>query len=315
MARAQGGVVLAAQVPGALGWSRRKAHRHFTQGGWTLLWKGVWLEPGRAVDGQALVWAHQLAGPQLVVSHWAAAAVHGVEVLSERVDFTCPRKGRADVKGGGVLHRLPLGDREVTTVGGLRVTAVPRTMADLLRAGPREEALVAVESAVSWRPVRGVGARGRRGPLTTLAEVAHALRAAPPMRGAKTAAAWLAMADARSGSPAETVARLRMNDAGLYPECQVLMVTPTGRRAYPDFYFRAQGLVVEVEGYAWHGTRAQHQRDTARFNDLSACPEVRRILRFTAADVFHRPGLVVRDVGDALALLDAGRGGVGGRCN
>lgn len=93
-----------------------------------------------------------------------------------------------------------------------------------------------------------------------------------------------------------------MNDAGLYPEAQVRLVAPTGRVAYPDFLFRAGGLVVEIEGYRWHGSRAQHQRDTARFNDLSACPEVRRILRFTAADVFHRPEEVVRAVRNALAV-------------
>ncbi|MEV4440931.1 hypothetical protein AB0K09_18315, partial [Streptomyces sp. NPDC049577] len=130
-------------------------------------------------------------------------------------------------------------------------------------------------------------------------------RTSSSSRGARTGLEWLALADPRAGSPAETVARLRMHDAGLYPETQVLLVAPSGRRAYPDFFFRAQGLVVEIEGYAWHGSRAQHQRDTARFNDLSACPEVRRILRFTAVDVFRRPDVMIRDICGALGVSPA----------
>lgn len=83
----------------------------------------------------------------------------------------------------------------------------------------------------------------------------------------------------------------------------MLLTAPTGRRAYPDFFFRAQGVVVEREGYRWHGSRAQHQRDTARFNDLMSCAEVRRILRFTASDVYRRPGAMIRDFRDIRGAL------------
>ncbi|GAA2928256.1 hypothetical protein GCM10020221_25220 [Streptomyces thioluteus] len=111
---------------------------------------------------------------------------------------------------------------------------------------------------------------------------------------------WLALADPGSGSPVETLARLRMRDAGSAPETQVRFVTPGGRTVYVDFFFRGSGLVVEIEGYAWHGSRAQHQRDTARYNELADCPEVRKMLRFTAADVLYRPGAMVRRVQAAL---------------
>jgi hypothetical protein len=117
-----------------------------------------------------------------------------------------------------------------------------------------------------------------------------ALNERAELRGTHRARRWAGMTCVVAGSPAETVARLRMNDAGLYPEAQVRLVAPTGRVAYPDFLFRASGLVVEIEGYRWHGSRAQHQRDTTRFNDLSACPEVRRILRFTAAECLSPSG-------------------------
>ncbi|MFI9238891.1 hypothetical protein [Streptomyces sp. NPDC053079] len=300
-ADAQGGVVLTAQAL-AEGWTRGRLSRFLTAGGWTRVRPGAWLVPGREAGWAELLWTHQLLRPELVVSHWSAAMLHGVETgpPGERPDFICP--GPAALKGAA-LHRLPLAPGDVTVVAGLRATTVARTMADLLRTGPRDEALVAVDSALSWRHGRGAGPPGSRGrPLTTLDDIGRALSRAPALRGAATAAWWLAMADPRSGSPAETLARLRIHDAGLHPETQAMLVVPTtGRRVYPDFLFRPQGLAVETEGYTWHGTRAQHQRDVIRFNDLAACREVRRILRFTSADVRHRPAMMIRDIRSALA--------------
>ncbi|MEU3351969.1 hypothetical protein [Streptomyces sp. NPDC037389] len=300
LAAAQGGLVVASQLR-PLGLNQRQANRFFQREGWTRVRLDAWLRPGRVPGHREVLGAYQLARPQLVVSHWAAAELHDLETHTERrLDFTGPPASRHRV-GGGTLHRLPLDPDETTTMaGGLKVTTVARTLADLLRSGPRDEALVAVDSALSRRPSRAPGSRCSRGSLTSLDDVRRSLDRAPVMRGAKVAVEWLLLADPRAGSPAETLARLRMHDAGLHPETQVLLVTPNGRRAYPDFFFRARGLVVEIEGYAWHGSRAQHQRDTVRFNDLSACPEVRRILRFTAADVFHRAYVMIRDIRSAL---------------
>lgn len=304
LAGAQGGVVLTAQAL-AGGWDRRQLNRCLLGDGWTRIGRGIWAEPGRAVDGVTLLWANQLAHPHLVVSHTAAAVLHHIETCTERVELTEPRSCRPTVHGG-VLHRLPLGADEITTVGGLTVTTVARTMADLLRAGPRDEALVAVESAVSRRPGRGPQA-GRRESCTTLGEIALAVESGAALQGARAAREWLAMADPKAGSPAESIARLRMNDAGLYPESQVVLITPAGRRVFPDFLFRERGLAVEIEGYQWHGSRSQHQRDTARFNEVLACPEVRRLLRFTASDVYRRPGVMIRDIRGALAHLSGGQ--------
>ncbi|MDX3231256.1 type IV toxin-antitoxin system AbiEi family antitoxin domain-containing protein [Streptomyces sp. ME19-01-6] len=301
LAGAQGGVVMTAQAL-ADGWDRRQLNRCLLREGWTRIGRGVWAEPGRAVDGMALLWANQLAHPQLVVSHTAAAVLHDIETRTERVEFIGPR-GYTPTVRGGVLHQMPLRTGEITTVAGLRATTVARTMADLLRAGPRHEALVAVESAVSRRPSRGPEPAGRRGPRTRVGEIARALESGVGLQGARAAREWLAMVDPKAGSPAETIARLRMNDGGLYPESQALLITPAGRRVFPDFLFRGQGLAVEIEGYRWHGSREQHQRDTARFNEVLACPEVRRLLRFTASDVYQRPGKVIGDIRGALAQL------------
>ncbi|GHF44593.1 hypothetical protein GCM10010218_27520 [Streptomyces mashuensis] len=314
LAESQGGVVLAAQAQALeSGWTRARLRRVLTKEGWTRVRPGAWLLPGRPVGEREALWAHQLAHPAWVAGHWSAARLHGIVPRAPRTEFIGEGAAPKDV----VLRRLPLPAADVTvTAGGLRTTTVARTLADLLRAGPRDEVLVAVDAALGWRHRCEVEERagpggpvpsGRRGPpLTTVDAVGRALTTAPELRGASRAAWWLALADPKAGSPAETIARLRMHDAGLYPETQVMLVVPTtGRRVYPDFLFREAGLVVETEGYAWHGSRAQHQRDVERFNDLAACPEVGSILRFTARDVFDRPDVMIRDI---RAALSRGRG-------
>ncbi|MDN3023282.1 hypothetical protein [Streptomyces sp. S.PB5] len=246
--------------------------------------------------------AAQLLKPRLVASHGSAARLWRIEVLGPvdagPLEFTDPglsvRQSLADVR----IHRIPLSDTDVVARWGLRVTDVPRTLADLLRAGPRNDALVAVESALAYRTV----SRVRRAPLTTLAALSFALEA--PLRGGVRAQGWLRLADPRSGSPAETVARLHMLDAGLRPESQAELHVPGRGRRFLDFLFRKEGLGVEIEGYAYHGSRDAHRRDVARFNEVLQCPEVRNLLRYTAEDVFWRPRRMIEEI---RAALDGGR--------
>jgi hypothetical protein len=143
-----------------------------------------------------------------------------------------------------------------------------------------------------------------------ISDIAGALRADPGRAGTAEAERHLALARAASGSPAETLARLRMHEADLHPELQAWLVTPTGRRVRPDFLFRAEGLVVEIEGYAWRGTREAHRNDVLRFNELGACREVRRTLRFTAVDVYRCPERLIETIRAALTALrdQEGRG-------
>jgi very-short-patch-repair endonuclease len=97
-----------------------------------------------------------------------------------------------------------------------------------------------------------------------------------------------------------------MRDAGLRPESQAELRTPAGRRRFLDFLFRAEGLGVEIEGYAYHGTRDSHRRDVYRFNQILRCPEVRALLRCTAEDVFHRPARMIQEIRAALVATATG---------
>ena len=292
----------------AAGWPRASLSRRLRSEGWTRIRSGAWAEPGSEVGPVLRLKAAQLLKPELVVSHRSAAGLWRIEMppagsQPDRMEFTDPwlrarRHGLPDVR----VHRITLPPTDVVQWAGLRVTGVRRTLADLLRAGPRNDALVAVESALTYRRVDGV----RRAPLTCLDAVSPALASQP--RGAARDRSWLDLADTGSDSPAETLARLHMLDAGLRPETQAEIRTPDGRRRYLDFLFRPEGLAVEIEGYAYHGSRDAHRRDMVRFNEILQCPEVRSLLRFGAEDVFHRPTRVVREVEHALAELRGMRG-------
>jgi very-short-patch-repair endonuclease len=233
------------------------------------------------------------------VSHQSAAALWRIETLASgadaRLEFIDPvRSARPEGKGVHA-HRIALATDDVVDVQGLRVTGPVRTVADLLRAGPRDNALVALESALSYRRVGQV----RRAPLTRLDAITAALD--PSLRGSAGAHRLLQLCDPQAGSPAETIARLRMHDAGLRPESQIELITPAGRQLFLDFLFRREGLGVEIEGYAYHGTREAHRRDIARFNEVLQCPEVRGgLLRYTATDVFQRPGQMIEGIRTAL---------------
>ncbi|WP_327379711.1 hypothetical protein [Streptomyces sp. NBC_01212] len=299
-ALAIGGILLISTALAA-GWPPRLLNRRLHKGGWQRVHQGAWAAPGRLVDWLTHAWVAQKLQPHLVCSHRTAGALHLVELLGRprpEAEFTDPRPGvyqRPRVR----VHQMTLGPADRTVRRGLCTTAPARTVGDLIRCLPRDEAVTAADSALSPRTVRGV----RRPALLDTATLRTELTAR--RAGSTRARAWLPLLDPRSGSPAETIARLRLHDAGLRPVAQAALRTASGRTLRPDFLFRAQGLVVEVEGYAFHWTREAHALDLRRFNELQSCPEVRRILRFTATEVFRHPDRFVAEVRAALAGLES----------
>ena len=66
-----------------------------------------------------------------------------------------------------------------------------------------------------------------------------------------------------------------------------------------DMLWRAQHLIVELDGYVAHGTRAQLERDRARELRLRAAGF--RVLRYTWRQITTQPALVIADLSAALA--------------
>ncbi|WP_405665210.1 endonuclease domain-containing protein [Streptomyces sp. NBC_01166] len=292
----------------AAGAASRQLSRSLDAEGWQRVVRGAWATPGVVLTPWLKARAVQILHPELVISHRAAASLHRIELLREAIEFNAS-DSPAGRRHGFMVHRMPLAPAEICVRHGLRATTPLRTVHDLLLCGPRDEALVAVDSALGPRVVSG----GRRSGLVSTAQLTAACSAHPTRRhGTPRAAGWLALADPRSGSPAETVARLRMHDAGLHPLSQAELRAYTGRRIVADFLFVREGVVVEIEGYAYHGSREAHRRDLDRFNALSACPGVRLILRFPASTVFRTPDRMLSEIRAALAR-SASRRPVGGK--
>ncbi|MEV6200420.1 hypothetical protein AB0M64_10620 [Streptomyces sp. NPDC051771] len=290
---ARGGVLLTVWALAA-GWPPGRLAARLRRDGWQRICRGAWAAPGKETDWRVRETALQLLRPRRVCRHGTAARVHRVELLAGPPP---PPDSRSALPPEDVCLRR-----------GLRVTTAARTVADLIRtAGSREAAVVTADSALSRRVVEGV----RRDPLVRHEDLAAQLAVRRP--GAPRARAWLRLANPAAGSPAETVARLRMADAALHPECQPQIRTPRGQVLRPDFLFRAAGLAVEVEGYAYHGTPRAHERDVARFNALQSCPEIRRVLRFTAREVFTDPARMTTTITQSLTDLSLpGRRGASG---
>ncbi|MFE5485962.1 hypothetical protein [Streptomyces sp. NPDC056527] len=302
---ARGGVLLTAWAYAA-GWSGgSRLGRRLRHEGWQRICRGAWVVPGKEVDWKVRARAVQLLRPELVCSHGTAAVLHRVEVLDatrdvgEVLEFTAGRGVGGSTRPDLRVHRTGgLAEQDMCVRSGLRVTSPARTVGDLMRScGTREAAVVAADSALSRRTVRGT----RREPIVHHEALAAELTARRP--GAPRARRWLPLTNAASGSPAETIARLHMHDAGLHPECQPLLHSRSGRTLRPDFLFREAGLAIEIEGYAFHGTRQAHARDIHRFNELTDCPAIHRVLRFTATDVFHHPTHMLTTIRTALGHL------------
>ncbi|MEV0266319.1 hypothetical protein AB0I49_33930 [Streptomyces sp. NPDC050617] len=297
LAMAQGGILFSSQAA-AFGLNSSRTARMLRRAGWTAMYRGAWAAPGKDIDLRLRLRAIQLQRPRLTASHRTAAAAHRIEVGRgpHPIELT-DSSGTASVTVYGMrVHRLPLAEEEITDVDGIRVTTVVRTTCDLLRTLPCHAAVIAADS---------VFARG----MADLRQVAEALAAGPRRARTGTARQALALADPSSGSPAESTARLEMHEAGLRPDSQAEVVTAQGRTRRVDFLFREQGLAVEIEGFAWHGSRAAHQEDTIRFNELTSSPQIRQLLRFTRDDVLYRPRLFIRTVQSSLSHLERSRPG------
>ncbi|AJF67050.1 hypothetical protein [Streptomyces vietnamensis] len=299
---ARGGVLLTVWAVAA-GWAPGRLAGRLRRDGWQRICRGAWAAPGREVDWRLRATALQFLRPELVCSHGTAARLHRIERLGaadadSRLDFTAPAPTRSALGLHLRIHGTTfLTSRDWSNRRGLRTTTPARTVGDLIRtSATREEAVVVADSALARRAVGGV----RREAVVRYEELVAELAA--PRPGGPRARTWLRLTEPASGSPAETVARLRMGDTGLVPECQPTLLTANGRPLRPDFLFRAAGLAVEIEGYAFHGTRRAHERDVARFNALQSCPEVRRVLRFTAREIFHHPDRMTGTILAALSL-------------
>ncbi len=173
-------------------------------------------------------------------SHVSAAALHGLPLW--RVPLRRCHVTRPGDSGGRRttylhLHRAELAPGEVVLVDGVRVTSPARTVVDVARTLPFEQA-VAVADAALHREIVGTG------------ELADALARAVGARGLPAARRVVAFADGAADGPGESISRVRFARAGLpRPVLQHVVRDTAGRViARVDFWWPGRGVVGEFDG-------------------------------------------------------------------
>jgi hypothetical protein len=186
--------------------------------------------------------------PQLsaaaVVSHGSAALLHGLPTWPEataRVHVTRDRRTGARRRSVVEVHSAPLDPADISVVDGLAVTSLTRTVLDLARTLPWEQAVAAGDRALA------IG--------LTQAELSDGLQRMQGWQGIRSARRAVDFLDVRSESAGESVSRVRIYEAGLpAPVPQLEIFDSSGRFiARVDFGWPEQRTVGEFDGKTKYG--------------------------------------------------------------
>ena len=207
-----------------------------------------------------------------VTSHLSAAQHHGwkVKVPPSTAWITVRRNRKLpkSARGQATVRYADLRPDEVES----GVTTPLRTVVDCARALPFDEALTVADSAL------------RAGDITL--EDLRVVAAGLHGNGAGAARRVAQHADGRSANPLESVLRAIAIELGLRVVPQH-SIADTGLFAVVDVAVPDLRLVLEAEGFEFHGSREQWRNDCRRFTRLAA--HRWWVLRFTWEDVMHHP--------------------------
>jgi very-short-patch-repair endonuclease len=243
LAARQHGVVTTQQLAEA-GLGRRSIAHRVQQGRLKRLHRGVYLVASLPAPLTPQMAAVLACGATAVLSHHAAAALWGVRP---------PRDGAIDVtvatgrhRKGIRVHRRQLEPSDVTRHHGIPATTPARTLFDLAAVLPQRDLDRAVEQAQVLGLVRP-RALLERHPHRALQQ---ALQQEPALTRSEAETRLLALIRAADLPAPQTNVRVHGHEV--------------------DFYWPEHRLVVEVDGYAFHGTRQAFERDRLRDGHLQA---------------------------------------------
>jgi hypothetical protein len=283
----QHGVVSVGQLR-ALGMDRSAVRRRVMAGHLHPLHRGVYAVGHRAISLHGIYLAAVLAGgPAAALSHRAAAHLWGLRSGPAGVTITVPRH-RAGPRRVEVHQSRLLGCTDVTEREGISVTTVARTLLD-------------VAGIVAARELERAVDRAERLELFDLTSVEDVLSRARGRRGAgalrHAVAAWL---------PRYTRSELEGRFADLLlhsplppAEFNVLLDGHESQHEV-DAFWPSHRLVVQLDGFAYHRTRRDRERDAATDADLELAGY--RVVRLTWDDVTLHAERTVR----RLAVIFAG---------
>lgn len=188
-----------------------------------------------------------------VISHASAAVLHDLPLWATglgRVHATRDRQSDARVSRHLHLHAASIEPDEVVAVDGMLVTSLPRTLVDLARTLPFEQALVPADAALHARRV-------------TRDDLDEALNRATGWPGTTIARQVLAFAQPGAANPGETRSRLAIHRAGLpspvlQHEIRTSVGLPLGQA---DFWWEEFDTVGEFDGRLKYGRQLRPGQD------------------------------------------------------
>jgi very-short-patch-repair endonuclease len=292
LAAPQHGVVSLDQLRRA-GLSRGQLERKVTSGRLERIFPRVFLVGGslRSWDQRCLA-ACLSIGPGVVVSHRAAARLHGLRLPGDApVELTTPRP-RTPKTRGVTLHRsTDLVDQHAEAIRAIPTTNVHRLLVDLGAVLPAFLVADALEQMVASRRVTPVSARAF---LETVArrgrDGAGVLRHVLDDR---------ALGDQVSDSGLEARTARLCRDANLPKPVFQYWIELAGGWRRLDFCYPEQLIAIEIDGYEAHSGRVAFEDDRVRGNELEVLGWL--VLHFTWQQVVKRPEYVAGVLRRALA--------------
>jgi len=216
--------------------------------------------------------AAALTAPGSVLSHLSAARAWDLTTLRPRFEaVTRPGSGGPRQHGGVLAFRSETLDEDCTTLRGIPITSVPRTLLDLA-------------GKVSERALARTLREAVRLELTDLDLLGDRLGRYRGRRGARRLAAAIAryaglpLERARSGAEIRALEILRAAGRSL----PVLNVRVAGEEA--DLSWRGHRLIVEIDGGPFHLDRGEDARKQRAWEGAGWT-----VQRLASDDVYERP--------------------------
>lgn len=249
------------------------------------LHRGVFAVGHRAIGVQGRRMAAVLAsGPGAVLSHASAAALWGLRgATGGPVHVTTARKCRSSDSIRRHFSLLP--EDETTTVDGISVTTVPRTIFDLAATGTTDR----VESLVRESEYRQLYDRLS---LPDLLERYPRRRGAPRIRVALERIEGLP--PGRPKSPLEERFLPFLLRYGLPRPHLNEWIVLDDKRYQVDCHWHGTSQIVELDGWEGHGTRSAFRSDRARDRRLRVAGY--SVTRVSWAQLEDEPEAVAADL-------------------
>ncbi|MGH2925585.1 MAG: DUF559 domain-containing protein [Solirubrobacterales bacterium] len=293
LAGRQHGVVARAQLLKA-GLSPEAIDNRVRDGWLRSVHRGVYGVGPIAAPGAAEMAAVLACGEEAVLSHRSAAGLWQLlahPAADRPLEVTVPARHARRRPGVRVHRTRGMSPDEATTLKGIPITTPARTVLDLA-------------ANVQLRDLEQALAQVQRRRLASRSRLVVLLARHPRRPGAAVLRTLLE----REGRPALTRSRAEERLLRLLRRAELAAPDINGRIGpyEVDFVWRAAGLVVEVDGFDFHGDRAAFEADRRRDAELVA--RGFKVIRVTWRQIVDEPEATLVRIGQALARLPDGLG-------